>query len=139
MRVPVAILLLTALTAVGDDRPAKGPPSLIERLERTLKGEDKPFALVIQISIRPEAAARFEAAAAKAARASLAEEGCLAYEFHRDLEKPGHYTLIERWTGLASLRKHLKMKHTEQILAIFGELSTTPPMGEIFAPVGGKE
>lgn len=139
MRDSVAILLLTALTAVGDDRPAKGPPSLVERLERTLKGEDKPLALVIQIYIRPEADAEFEAAAAKAAKASLAEEGCLAYEFHRDLEKPGHYTLIERWTGLAPLRKHLKMRHTEQIQAVFGRLSTTPRTSEIFAPVGGRE
>ena len=122
----VAVVLLAARTAVGVDRPAKGSPSLVERLERTLKGEDKPFALVIQIYIRPESDAKFEAAAAKAARASLADEGCLAYQFHRDLEKPGHYNLIERWTGLAALRKHLEKGHTKQIQAIFGELSSSP-------------
>jgi hypothetical protein len=86
----IAVVLLAALAAVGGDHPAKGPPSLVERLERTLKGEDRPFALVTQIYVRPETDADFEAAAARAAKASLAEEGCLAYEFHRDLEKPGH-------------------------------------------------
>jgi quinol monooxygenase YgiN len=111
----------------------------VERLERTLKGEDKPFALVTQIYIRLGTEARFEAAAAKAAKASLAEEGCLAYEFHRDLEKPGHYTLIERWTGLAPLRKHLPLQHTKEIQAVFGELSTTPRTTDILAPVDGKQ
>ena len=134
----VAVVLLVAGTAFTGDRPAKAPPSLIERLERSLKGEDKPFALVIQIYIRPDSDAKFEAAATKAAKASLADEGCLAYEFHRDLEKQGHYALIERWTGLAALRKHLEKSHTKQILAIFGELGTKPGTVEIFVPIGGK-
>ena len=133
----VAIVLLVAGTAFTDERPGKNPPSLIERLERSLKGEDKPFALVIQIYIRPDSDAKFEAAAAKAAKASAADEGCLAYEFHRDLEKPGHYVLIERWTGLAALRKHLEKGHTKQIQAIFGKLGTGPRTVEIFAPIGG--
>lgn len=138
MRYSVVVLLVAALTAVGDDRPTKAPPSLVERLEQTLKGDDKPFALVIQIYIKPEADTKFEAAAAKVARASLANEGCRAYEFHRDLEKPGHYILMERWTGLASLRKHLEKEHTKQIQAVFDELSTAPRTIEIFAPVDGK-
>ena len=138
MKYSVAVLLLAAVNAVGDDQPAKAPPSLTERLERTLKSEDKPFALVIQIYIKPEAEAKFEAAAAKAAKASQADEGCLTYVFHRDLEKPGHYVLIERWTGLASLKKHLEKEHTKQILAVFGELGSAPRTIEIFAPVDGK-
>ena len=131
----VAVVVLVAWTAFGGDHPAKDSPSLVERLERTLKGEEKPFTLVIQIYIRPDSDTKFEAAAAKAATASLADEGCLAYEFHRDLEKPGHYTLIERWTGLTALRKHLKKGHTKEIQSIFGELSTKPTTAEIFAPV----
>ena len=135
----VAIVLLAGLTVFGDDGPVKSPPSLAERLQRTLKADDKPFAIVIQIYIKPEADAKFEAAAAKAAKASAADEGCLAYDFHRDLEKPGHYTLIERWTGLAALRKHLEKPHTKQIQAVFAELGSSPRTVEIFTPVGDKE
>jgi quinol monooxygenase YgiN len=138
MRYAVPVLLLTALSIFGDDRSVKAPPSLVERLERTLGGDDKPFALVTQVYIRPGAEVKFEAAAAKAAKASMAEKGCLAYDFNGDLEKPGHYTLIERWTGLAPLRKHLTMEHTRQIQGVFGELSTTPRTSDIFAPVGAK-
>jgi quinol monooxygenase YgiN len=133
------IVLLAALTTIGADRPAKSPPSLPDRLERMLKGSDKPFALVIQIYIKPEGAAKFEAAAAKAAKLSRADEGCLGYEFNRDLEKPGHYTLIERWKGLGSLKKHLTKEHTKKILAIFTELGTTPRTADILAPIDAKE
>jgi quinol monooxygenase YgiN len=129
----LAILVIPALAGTP-----KGPPTLVERLEKTLKSDDKPFALVIQIYIKVGTEAKFEAAAAKAAKATLAEKGCLAYEFHRDLEKPGHYTLIERWTGLSPLRKHLEKEHTKQLQAVFAEVSTTPRTADIYAPVDGK-
>jgi antibiotic biosynthesis monooxygenase len=103
----VTALFLAALIGADAAPQVAGPPSLLERLERTLQGDHKPFALVTQIYIHRGDEAKFETAAAKAAKVSLAEEGCLAYEFHRDLEKPDHYTLIERWTGLAPLRTHL--------------------------------
>jgi quinol monooxygenase YgiN len=135
----ITTLFLAALLGVDADPRVPGPPSLVERLERTLQGDDQPFALVTQIYINRGDEAKFEPAAAKAAKASLAEEGCLAYEFHRDLEKADHYTLIERWTGLAPLRKHLQKEHTKQIQAVFAEVSTTPRTTDIYAPVDGKK
>jgi quinol monooxygenase YgiN len=133
-----AVALLAVAAAVGDDQPTNASPSLPERLERGLKADDKPFALVIQIAIKPGAEAKFEAAAAKAAKASQGDEGCLAYEFNRDLEKPGHYVLVERWTGLTAIRKHLEKPHTKQILAAMEELAAGPRTVEIFVPVGDK-
>ena len=134
----IAVFFLASQVAVCDDPPAQTPPPLAERLAQALKGEDRPFALVIQIHIRPGSEAEFEDAAVKAAKASRADEGCLGYDFHRDLEKPGHYTLIERWTGLTAIRKHLEKSHTKQILAVFAALSTPPRTVEILAPLGGK-
>jgi quinol monooxygenase YgiN len=139
MRVAVLTAFLIVLAAPAADPPVKrGPPTLVERLERDLKGDERPFTLVTQIYIRSGTEAEFEADAVKAAKASMAEKGCLAYEFHRDLEKPGHYTLIERWTGLAPLREHLTKEHTKRIQAVFDELSTTPRTTDIAVPVGGK-
>jgi quinol monooxygenase YgiN len=74
-----------------------------------------------------------ENAAAKAAKESGAENGCKLYEFHRDLEKPTYYTLIEQWSGLAALREHLKQNHTKEIQTAMTEMSTTPRTTEIFA------
>jgi quinol monooxygenase YgiN len=129
----LAILVIPALAA-----PPKGPLTLIERLEKTLKGDNSPFTLVIQIHVKAGTEATFEAAAAKTAKATVAEKGCQGYDFHRHLEKPGHYILIERWAGLAALREHLKMEYTKNILALLAEVSATPPGADIYAPVDGK-
>jgi quinol monooxygenase YgiN len=142
MKYLVPVLLLAALPVFGDDGPVKGPPgppSLVERFEQTLKSEDMPITIVTQIYVKSGVESEFEAAAVRVAKASEAEEGCVAYEFHRDLEKPTRYTLIERWTGLAPLRKHLEMAHTKQIQAVFAEMSTTPRTTEIFTRVDGQE
>jgi quinol monooxygenase YgiN len=135
MKYALPILLLAAMSASGQDRAAKGPPSMVERLEKTLNGQDRPFAIIIQIYIAPESAERFEKATADVARASRSDFGCLGYEFHRDLEKSGHYTLVEHWTGVAALKKHLEQPHTKQIQALFAELATTPRTAEIFIPL----
>jgi quinol monooxygenase YgiN len=129
----LAILVIPALAVAP-----KGQPTLVERLEKALKADDKPFTLVIQIHVMPGTEAKVEAAAAKTAKATLTEKGCLAYDFNRDLEKPGHYTLIERWAGLAPLRKHLEKDYTKELQAVFAEVSTIPRTADILAPVDGK-
>jgi quinol monooxygenase YgiN len=135
MKRALPILLVAVLSASGQDRPAKGPPSLVDRLEKTLKGRDRPFAIIIQIYITPESAERFEKVAALVAEASRNDPGCQGYEFHRDLEKPGHYTLVEHWTRVAELRKHLERAHTKQLQTVFAELATTPRTAEILVPL----
>ena len=131
----IACLLIPVTLAFANDCPAKEPPTLLDRLEQTLKSDDKPFSLVTQIYIKPESGPQFEAAAAPAAKLSAAEKGCLAYDFQRDLEKPGHYTLVEKWIGLVPLRQHLTREHTKQIQAVFERLSTTPRTTDIYAPI----
>ena len=116
----------------------KGPPTLVERLGKPLKDEDRPFALVIQIYVLEGSETRFEAVAAKTAKLTQAEKGCLAYEFYRDLEKPCHYTLIERWEGLEPLRKHLESEHIREFQALLAEIGTTPRTADLYAPVDGK-
>jgi quinol monooxygenase YgiN len=135
MKHAIPILLVAALNASAQNQPAKSPPTLVDRLEKILKGQDRPFAIIIQIYISPESAERFEKVAAHVARASRNDAGCQLYEFHRDLEKPGHYTLVEHWTGLAALKAHLEQAHTKQIQAVFAELATTPRTAEIFVPL----
>ncbi len=113
-------------------------PELVDRLFLTLKSENKPFTLITRIYLKPGAEREFESIAIRVGKASSAERGCLTYEFHRDLEKPTNYTLIEKWTGLTPLRNHLLLDHTKQIQTAFAEMSTTPRTTEIFAPINGK-
>jgi quinol monooxygenase YgiN len=116
----------------------KGPSTLVNRLGKSLKQEDRPFALVIQIYVLEGSETRFEAAAAKTAKVTQAEKGCLAYDFYRDLEKPCHYTLIERWEGLEPLHKHLESEHIKQFQALLAEIGTTPRTADLYAPIDGK-
>jgi quinol monooxygenase YgiN len=141
MRLAIPVLLLLAPIAPAADEPApvkKGPPTLMERVERDLKGDEKPFTLITQIYVRPGMEGDFETEAAKAAKAAATDKGCLGYEFHRDLEKVGHYVLIERWSGPAALREHLGKDHTKRIIGTLDEVSTTPRSTVIAAPVTGK-
>ena len=44
--------------------------------------------------------------------ATLANDtGCLAYAFWEDLDEPGRFICVERWTDLDSLRAHLDAPH----------------------------
>ena len=40
-----------------------------------------------------------------------AEEGCLNYDLHRDLEDPGCFCFHENWESQAHLDRHLKTDH----------------------------
>jgi len=53
----IACLLIAVTFAFANDCPAKEPPTLPDRLEQTLKSDDKPFSLVTQIYIKPEGSA----------------------------------------------------------------------------------
>lgn len=128
----------TAMTAEYRATTPKGPPTLVERLGKPLKDEDRPFALVIQIYVQEGSETRFEAAAVKTAKMTQAEKGCLTYDFYRDLEKPCHYTLIERWEGLEPLRTHLASEHIKEFQALLAEIGTTPRTADLYAPVDGK-
>jgi hypothetical protein len=77
----VTALFVVGLLGVDAAPGVAAPPTLVERLERALQSDDKPFALVTQIYTNRGEEAKFEAAAAKAAKTSLAEEGCLTYLF----------------------------------------------------------
>jgi quinol monooxygenase YgiN len=141
MRFALPVLLLLVSMAPAAEEPApvkKGPPTLMERVERDLKGDERPFTLITQIYVRPGTEGDFETEAAKAAKAAANDKGCLAYEFHRDLERVGHYVLIERWSGPAALREHLGKEHTKRIIGTLDEVSTTPRATAIAAPVAGK-
>jgi len=40
-----------------------------------------------------------------------AEEGCLEYDLHRDLEDPGCFSFLESWQSQAHLDRHLSTEH----------------------------
>lgn len=53
---------------------------------------------------------------------TLAEEGCISYVLHRDLDS-GHFTFIEEWTGTDALGEHFETEHIKTALVAFEEFA----------------
>jgi heme-degrading monooxygenase HmoA len=84
---------------------------------------------IATFSIRPDAAADFEAAYAKATHVMASAAGHLGHEMHRSMDEAGRYTLLVRW--------RTKEDHTvgfreselfKQWRALLGPYFATPPV-----------
>ena len=53
---------------------------------------------------------------------TLAEEGCVNYDLHESIEKPGWFTFYENWTSGEALDAHLAAPHLVAFAARIPEL-----------------
>jgi quinol monooxygenase YgiN len=58
--------------------------------------------------------------------ASLAEEGCLAYEIYECNEEKGQYIVIDLWEDEEALKKHQKSPHYKYFIHIAPALLAKP-------------
>lgn len=121
--------------ARADDKKDDSP--IIQLLKKAGVG-DKPFTMVVYVTVKPDGVKKFEEQAAKTAKASSAEKGCLQYEVHKSLDKPGSYVIFEKWKNLAAIESHLNEEHTKAVLAVVGEVGDGTPEIKVFAPLDGK-
>ncbi|MCC6416693.1 MAG: antibiotic biosynthesis monooxygenase [Gemmataceae bacterium] len=129
----VAALAATALTAPV--APAQDKPNPIAaQVKASLKDSARPFTMLVSLQVKEGAAAKFEAAFAKAIKATRAEKGCRAYDLNRDTKTPTHYTLYERWANLPALEAHLRTAHITALLAEVGDLLAAPPKVRVLVP-----
>jgi quinol monooxygenase YgiN len=127
------VLAVSAPSRAQDDNP------LLKQIGAKVGGDDKPFTLMVHLKIKEGSEKKFEELAAKAAKGSRAEKGNLAYEFHRDAEKPTEYVLFERWKNLPALREHFGKDYVKEFLAAMPELADGAPQIRVLTPVGGSE
>lgn len=66
---------------------------------------------------KPDKREEITAALTKAAVATRAEEGCLSYAFHVDLENVDRYVSVETWTDQDSLDAHFTTPHLVELLS----------------------
>lgn len=140
------LALAVALGAAGAGGPAraddkkddkKDDSPILQLLKKAGVG-DKPFTLVVFVTVKPDGVKKFEEQAAKTAKASAAEKGCLQYEVHKSLEKPGGYIFFERWKNLAAIEDHFKEEHTKAVLTLLSEVGDATPEIKVYAPLDGK-
>ena len=68
--------------------------------------------LIADITAKPEHIDAVRKALNNLVEPSRAEDGCLQYDLHEDLERPGHFIFFERWRDAAALAAHAKAPHS---------------------------
>ncbi len=76
----------------------------------------------IRIKVRADSAERVAEAMRALVAPTLAEKGCHAYTFYRDLDEPSLFLCFERWSSRADLDAHGSTTHVQAFLLEFGPL-----------------
>lgn len=67
--------------------------------------------VVATITIKPEKREKTLAAARIAIAATQQEKGCIGYDLHESVTKPGTYVFVERWESRENLTAHMNAEH----------------------------
>lgn len=83
--------------------------------------------LVVAGTIEIDASKReaLEAAFDRMREASLAEEGCLAYQAYSDRSSPGVFFIFEKWRSQDDLTAHFQTPHMAEFGAALGTAGVT--------------
>jgi quinol monooxygenase YgiN len=133
-----ALLLSPVISSPSISRAAEQAQEhpIVAQVKAAVSDLAKPFTLIVRLTIKDGAAEKFQAAFAKAAKATRQEKGNRAYDLNRDAKTPTRYLLYERWQNLAALQTHLKSAHITTLFAELGDLLAMPPEATVFVPAG---
>ena len=82
----------------------------------------KPLTIVARIKAKTGREEALAAELAKLVAPTLREEGCLQYDFHRDLEDPGNFLFFENWATKAQWEVHMETDHLKAYRAAAEDL-----------------
>ena len=82
----------------------------------------KPLTIVARIKAKPGQEEALAAELAKLVAPTLVEEGCLQYDFHRDLEDPGNFLFFENWATKEQWLAHMESPQLQAYKAVADEL-----------------
>lgn len=70
-----------------------------------------PLTIVAKIQAEPGCEEEVQAALQAAVTPTLAEDGCLQYDLHRDHHQPGLFLYFENWATRAQWEAHMASEH----------------------------
>lgn len=76
----------------------------------------------IRVKVAPDAADRAADAMRTLVEPTMAEPGCITYEFYRDLEDPSLFLCFEHWDSRESMDAHGSTPPVETFLTELGPL-----------------
>jgi quinol monooxygenase YgiN len=138
----VAPALAVLAVLIGSARMSSRAPAqekenpITAQVKAAVKDPAGPFTLIVRLRAKEGAAAKFEAAFAKAIKATRQEKGNRAYDLNRDPKAPTQYLVYERWQSVAALETHLKSAPIITLLAELGDLLASPPEASVLVPAG---
>ncbi|MEI6641873.1 MAG: putative quinol monooxygenase [Novosphingobium sp.] len=62
-------------------------------------------------------------AARKVVAATQSEDGCIQYDYSRDISDPEIFHITERWTSREALAAHLKTPHVAEWIAVLSGMT----------------
>ncbi len=94
-----------------------------------------PLYLVATIHPRPDRVNDARAALHTLIAASLAEEGCEMYDLVEDVQTPGTWLMLEKWTSRAQWDTHMLTAHNAAFGAVANDLVSEPITLVFYDPV----
>ena len=82
--------------------------------------------VIATVKVRPEDQDRAVEILERVVAATHREEGCVKYTFHRAMNEPGAFAIVEVWRSQEDLDAHFQEPHMAQIAEAFGMLSEPP-------------
>jgi quinol monooxygenase YgiN len=134
----VAVALVALLAGVLAAGGQADPHPIAVQVKSELKDPTKPFTMIVRLQVKEGEQEKFEAAFAKAVKATRKEKGCVAYDLSREAKDPTRYILYERWKSLADLDAHLKTPHITTLLAELKEMLAAPPEARVMLPASER-
>lgn len=132
----VAVVLLVLFFRIPVVFGQAEPHPIAVQVKAELKDPAKPFTMIVRLQVKEGEQNKFEAAFAKAVKATRMEKGCVAYDLSREAKDPTRYIVYERWKSLADLDAHLKTAHITALLAELKELLAAAPEARVLLPAG---
>ncbi|MGD1843716.1 MAG: putative quinol monooxygenase [Thermonemataceae bacterium] len=112
----MALVLLTLLSLFSMETNAQkvDPNVLSAPIVNQVTDPDKPFSVLIDITLIPGQEAAFEKEFAPVIAAVRKEPGNVAFQLSRHPEEPNVYFLYERWKNIEVLKAHMTTPHMSQ-------------------------
>jgi quinol monooxygenase YgiN len=86
----------------------------------------KQITIIARLKAKPGFESRLEEAAKNLIEPTRAEEGCIDYVLHRDLEDTTVYYFYENWRSQEDLDRHFQSPHIRRVMEIAPEILAEP-------------
>jgi quinol monooxygenase YgiN len=83
----------------------------------------KTYTVLAILQAKPGKEADLKQALQSLIEPTLKEEGCINYDLHENLHKPGEFLFYENWTSQAAHQKHDQSGHIHRVRNMLGPIA----------------